>query len=239
MDDPAQDLPSAPSPLPLPMRRPSINAVHPFKSGTLVGGAGSPSFIGAGSGSPSFRSPLSAVAGGPSLPSRPVPSSPSSTRSPMSAAFRGPGSPVAPLRPSPPYALAPSSLGERRFPVAEGTSASSGSAEHGAGPGASPMSMPLRKRYSSSFGYRRGHAGGAGSDGSAGSNERERKDSERAGVGVRAAVIFKSSQRSLFITFVERVIPEHKHGRRRPVSLRAGHRCAEADRWRRERERGV
>ncbi|KAF8873817.1 autophagy-related protein 13-domain-containing protein [Infundibulicybe gibba] len=89
------DLPSAP-PSPLPIRRPHLNPVHPFKSNTLSSGSSlhSPS--------PSLRqaSPLSSV-GIPSLSSRPIPSA----SQPHPA-------------PSPPFA--PSSLGGRSNVSAEG-----------------------------------------------------------------------------------------------------------------------
>lgn len=72
-----QDLPSAPSPLPI--RKPNINPVHPFKTSTLS--SGSPSVH---SPSPSLRQPSPLSAGNPSLPSRPVPTSPNSSRVPPS-----------------------------------------------------------------------------------------------------------------------------------------------------------
>lgn len=71
------DLPSAPGPLPI--RRPGINPVHPFKTSTLS--SGSPSLH---SPSPSLRQPSPLAAGNPSLPSRPVPTSPNSSRVPLS-----------------------------------------------------------------------------------------------------------------------------------------------------------
>lgn len=152
-----QDLPSSPGPLPI--RRPNINPVHPFKASTLS--SGSPSLH---SPSPSLRqpSPLSS-AGGPSLPSRPFPPL-SSTSSKVPPSPIGAGS-----KASPPFA--PSSLGDRR---------SLASAE---GDDPSPK-MPARKRWSSSFTHRYTKSGGAGSEGSAGSGERERKDSERVGVSI-------------------------------------------------------
>lgn len=67
------DLPSAPGPLPI--RRPGINPIHPFKASTLS--SGSPSLH---SPSPSLRQPSPLAAGNPSLPSRPVPTSPNSSR---------------------------------------------------------------------------------------------------------------------------------------------------------------
>lgn len=67
------DLPSAPGPLPI--RRPGINPVHPFKASTLS--SGSPSLH---SPSPSLRQPSPLAAGNLSLPYRPVPTSPNSSR---------------------------------------------------------------------------------------------------------------------------------------------------------------
>lgn len=46
--------------------------------------------------------------------------------------------------------------------------------------------MPARKRWSSSFSHRYNKSGGAGSEGSAGSGERERKESERVGVSMNS-----------------------------------------------------
>ncbi|KAH7890632.1 autophagy-related protein 13-domain-containing protein [Phlebopus sp. FC_14] len=155
------DLPSAPGALPI--RRPSINPVHPFKSSTLS--SGSPSIH---SPSPSLRqpSPLSTGVALPSLPSRPVQTSPNSSRVPPS--------PIAPGRPSPPFA--PSSLGDRR---------SLTSAE---GEDSSPSRPPPRKRYSSSFGHRYAASGGAGSEGSPGSaGERKEGERERQGASYLGA----------------------------------------------------
>ncbi|KAG6371055.1 autophagy-related protein 13-domain-containing protein [Boletus reticuloceps] len=148
------DLPSVPGPLPI--RRPNINHVHPFKSSTLS--SGSPSIH---SPSPSLRqpSPLASGVALPSLPSRPTQTSPNSSRVPPS--------PIGVNRPSPPFAA--SSLGDRR---------SLASAE---GEDSSPR-LPPRKRYSSSFGHRYATSGGATSDGSPGSiTGAERKDGERSG----------------------------------------------------------
>lgn len=74
---PLQDLPSAPSPLPI--RKPNINPVHPFKTSTLS--SGSPSLH---SPSPSLRQPSPLSAGNQSLPSRPIQTSPNSSRVPPS-----------------------------------------------------------------------------------------------------------------------------------------------------------
>ncbi|KAF8873265.1 autophagy-related protein 13-domain-containing protein [Infundibulicybe gibba] len=146
------DLPSAP-PSPLPIRRPHLNPVHPFKSNTLSSGSSlhSPS--------PSLRqaSPLSSV-GIPSLSSRPIPSaSPTAPRVPPSPIGIG-------NRPSPPFA--PSSLGGRSNVSAEGVIT-------GEDPAGNKITVPTRKRYSSSFGHRYAASGGAGSEGSAGSADRK------------------------------------------------------------------
>ncbi|TFY62297.1 hypothetical protein EVJ58_g3954 [Rhodofomes roseus] len=146
---------------PLPIRRQPMNPINPFKSSTLS--SGSPSTH---SPSPSLRqtSPLSSLPGGPSLPSRPAHTSPTSSRAGASAvpvAVKVSSSPVIPFRPSPPYA--PSSLGDRR---------SLASAEGVAG-GISESPGGTRKRYSSSFGHRYAATGGMGSEGSAGSGPRE------------------------------------------------------------------
>ncbi|KAG1727396.1 hypothetical protein EDB19DRAFT_1929858 [Suillus lakei] len=81
------DLPSAPAG-PLPIRRPGINPVHLFKTSTLS--SGSPSLH---SPSPSLRQPSPLAAGNPSLPSRPVPTSPNSSRIPHSSIGFGRQSP--------------------------------------------------------------------------------------------------------------------------------------------------
>ena len=144
----------------LPIRRPPINPVHPFKSSTLS--SGSPSLH---SPSPSLRqySPLST---GPSLPSRPTHSQLSRGQppSPIGAGAKLP-SPIAPHRPSPPFA--PSSLGDRRsLASVEGVGGTGTPASDG-----SPK--PNAKRYSSTFGHRYTASGGAGSEGSAGSGARD------------------------------------------------------------------
>lgn len=156
------DLPSAP-PSPLPIRRPSINPVHPFKSNTLS--SGSPLH----SPSPSLRqtSPLSSV-GPPSLSSRPLSqASPTASRVPPSPMGMG-------NRPSPPFA--PSSLGDKRsITNPEGVGTSEETAR---------VTVPARKRYSSSFGHRYAPSAGGGSEGSAGSAGRG-EAGERVGVSVR------------------------------------------------------
>lgn len=166
------DLPSAPSPLPI--RRPSINPVHPFKSSTLSSGSATSHH----SPSPSLRqaSPLATVG----LPSRPLQTSPTSSRVPPSPIGIG-------NRPSPPFP--PSSLGERRSPASG----------DGDDPSRSQVPVPVRKRYSSSFGHRYAATGGAGSDGSAGSGER--RDGERVGVSHRYPPSLLSSLRTELPTF--------------------------------------
>lgn len=175
------------------MRRQSTT-VNAFKSSTLL--SSSPSMY---SQSPTFRQGSPAT--GPTLPSAPpifptrpnMPPSPTSSRSmafrsseigvssPLASAgekssgiaalYTG-SSPVLPLRPSPPTPFAPSSLGERR-PI------SIASTSQEAPQTTQPLSAPPRKRYSSSFGYRRGVAG---SDGSGGSVDKG-KEPERVEVG--------------------------------------------------------
>ncbi|GBE84357.1 autophagy-related protein 13-domain-containing protein [Sparassis latifolia] len=143
-----------PSPGPVPIRRP-INPVNPFKSSTLS--SGSPSLH---SPSPSLRqhSPLSS--GGPSLPSRPAHTSPTSSRAhvPQRSGSKAPPSPVPLPRSSPPYA--PSSLGGRSLTSVEGVILEGSPRLTG-------------KRYSSSFGHRYAATGGVGSEGSAGSGAKE------------------------------------------------------------------
>ncbi|TCD69595.1 hypothetical protein EIP91_007017 [Steccherinum ochraceum] len=145
----------------LPIRRPPLNPVHPFKSSTLS--SGSPSMH---SPSPSLRhnSPLSS---GPSLPSRPT-HSPKASRgqppSPIGAGAKLP-SPIVPHRPSPPFA--PSSLGDRRSLASAENVAVSGTPNSDASP------KPANKRYSSTFGHRYAASGGAGSEGSASSTARD------------------------------------------------------------------
>ncbi|KAI0916135.1 hypothetical protein AcW1_010009 [Taiwanofungus camphoratus] len=173
------DLPSSPGPVPI---RRSPMSIHPFKSSTLS--SGSPSLH---SPSPSLRqhSPLSSVpGGGPSLPSRPAHTSPTSSRAGVPAlpgANRVPSSPVTPFRPSPPFA--PSSLGDRRSVVStEGVSGGTGEVS---------LRMTSGKRYSSSFGHRYAATGGMGSEGSAGSGARE---GERVAVSLASTVcIFRVS----------------------------------------------
>ena len=135
------------SPGPVPIRRPTLNPINAFKSGTMS------------SGSPSVHSPStslrqhSPLVGGPSLPSRPAHSSPTSSRAPTlpspigaGATSRLPGSPIPPPRPSPPLAPSslggPSSLGDRRS--LEGTTSTPSDS--------SPLTGP--RRYRSSFGHR-------------------------------------------------------------------------------------
>ncbi|KAL4079882.1 autophagy-related protein 13-domain-containing protein [Scleroderma yunnanense] len=147
------DLPSAPGPLPI--RKPGITTVHPFRSSTLS--SGSPSIH---SPSPSLRqpSPLSGGGAPPSLPARPsAQTSPNSSRVPPSPIGAG-----ASTRPSPPFA--PSSLSDRR------SLASADGVDPGdAATNTSSSKVPTRKRYSSSFGHRYAASGGSvGSGGSGG-----------------------------------------------------------------------
>ena len=200
-----QDLPSVPSPLPI--RRPSINPVHPFKASTLSSGSPSPyhhhSHPSHPSPSPSLRqsSPLSS----PALSARPVQTSPTLSRVPLPSAT-APGVGVG--RPSPPFS--PSSLGDRRSVV----SAESGDPDrerdpHAPSPSprtASTTMMPghHRKRYSSSFGHRYAATGGAGSEGSAGSGERER---ERVAVsGLRFLVFICSWMNGSLCFMIKKII---------------------------------
>ncbi|KAG2149151.1 hypothetical protein DEU56DRAFT_924469 [Suillus clintonianus] len=80
------DLPSTMGPLAI--RRPGINPDHPFKTSTLS--SGSPSLH---SPSPFLRQPSPLATGHPSLPSRPVPTSPNSSRVPHSSIGFGRQSP--------------------------------------------------------------------------------------------------------------------------------------------------
>ncbi|KIJ16059.1 hypothetical protein PAXINDRAFT_168678 [Paxillus involutus ATCC 200175] len=193
------DLPSAPGPLPI--RRPNINPVHPFKSSTLS--SGSPSIH---SPSPSLRqpSPLTSGAALPGLPSRPTQTSPNSSRVPPS--------PIGVSRPSPPFA--PSSLGDRR---------SLASAE---GEDTSPR-IPTRKRYSSSFGHRYAASGGAASDGSPGSGgerkdgSRERGERQGAGMGTPSflGATTDDDEISIFVQEIDARKPLASTSARQPLPL--------------------
>ncbi|KIK78786.1 hypothetical protein PAXRUDRAFT_834443 [Paxillus rubicundulus Ve08.2h10] len=195
----SMDLPFAPGPLPI--RRPNINPVHPFKSSTLS--SGSPSIH---SPSPSLRqpSPLTSGATLPGLPSRPTQTSPNSSRVPPS--------PIGVSRPSPPFA--PSSLGDRR---------SLASTE---GEDTSPR-IPTRKRYSSSFGHRYAASGGAASDGSPSSGG-ERKDSscecgDRQGGGAGTPSFLGATtdddEISIFVQEIDARKPLASTSARQPLSL--------------------
>ncbi|KAI6040787.1 autophagy-related protein 13-domain-containing protein [Pisolithus marmoratus] len=163
------DLPGA-----LPIRRPGITPVHPFKSSTLS--SGSPSIH---SPSPSLRQPSPLSAGNilPSLPSNPthptLPSLPSRVQtsprvpaSPIGLGMSGHGG-----KPSPP---APSSLGDRDRPRSvmsmdgvEPTPGSFGATGTGSGvsvAGADVNTSPKigRGRYRSSFGHRHSPSGSGG-----------------------------------------------------------------------------
>ncbi|KIJ60811.1 hypothetical protein HYDPIDRAFT_97800 [Hydnomerulius pinastri MD-312] len=172
----SMDLPSAPGPLPI--RRPNINPVHPFKSSTLS--SGSPSIH---SPSPSLRqpSPLSTGTALPTLPGRPTQTSPNSSRVPPS--------PIGITRPSPPFA--PSSLGDRRsLASAEGGESSPG--------------HPPRKRYSSSFGHRYAASGGGGSEGSPGSTgERKEGGGERQGAASFLGANTDDDEISIFVQEID------------------------------------
>ncbi|EKM53214.1 uncharacterized protein PHACADRAFT_30248 [Phanerochaete carnosa HHB-10118-sp] len=151
----------SPGPVPIRTSRPALSPINAFKSGTMS------------SGSPSVHSPStslrqhSPLGAGPSLPSRPVHSSPTSSRAPAlpspigaGAPARLPGSPIPPPRPSPPTIPSslggPSSLGDRRsLASAEGTSIPSDSSPLAGG-----------RRYRSSFGHRYAVAPVVGSEGS-------------------------------------------------------------------------
>ncbi|KAI0084627.1 autophagy-related protein 13-domain-containing protein [Irpex rosettiformis] len=157
---------------PLPIRRPVLPQVNPFKSSTLS--SGSPSLH---SPSPSLRqhSPLSGP--GPTLPSRPpAHSSPTSSRAPAlpspigaGATGRLPSSPVMPFKPSPPLGPSnlggPSSLDRRSVTSTEGA------------PGITGESSPrlTSKRYVSSFGHRYSLSGaGSAASSSSGVTQAER-----------------------------------------------------------------
>ncbi|TFK37873.1 autophagy-related protein 13-domain-containing protein [Crucibulum laeve] len=168
-------LSSSPSSGPLPIRRPNINPVHPFKSNTLSSASGSSPSLSIRQAPFASGSPLSNPAGGvpsSSLARQHQPSgstSSNTSRIPLSPV--GGGFPFASSRPSPPT-FAPSSLGDRR----PGTSGSGGSGERdrrvsmtdggggGGGTEEGSRAMPSRKRYSSSFGHR--YVGSVGSTGS-------------------------------------------------------------------------
>ncbi|KAG6331042.1 hypothetical protein ID866_8048 [Astraeus odoratus] len=159
------DLPAAPGPLPI--RRPGIAPVHPFRSSTLS--SGSPSIH---SPSPSLRQPSPLSTGG-MLPARPAQTSPNSSRVPPSPIRMEMGG-----RPSPPFA--PSSLSDRRslasaegVAVAVGEPGSSSAGGDNTNTTTTSPKIPQRKRYSSSFGHRYTSSGaggaGTGSEGSPGS----------------------------------------------------------------------
>ncbi|KAI0277042.1 autophagy-related protein 13-domain-containing protein [Russula aff. rugulosa BPL654] len=154
------DLPSLPGPLPI--RRPQLNPLNPFKASTLS------------SGSPSLHSPSPSLRQASPLPSRGPgpPALSSSPRVPPSPGSYGrlSSSPIAPLRPSPPFQ--PGSLGDRR---------SVNSADGG---GSGSMGGDGRRRYSTSFGHRYKDSLGGASEVSTGSGERKERESDRGGVSV-------------------------------------------------------
>ena len=168
----------------LPIRRPNINQVHPFKSNTFSSASGSSPSLSirqtagvthGGAGSPAAVP--SSLSGGTGYPTH---SRQGSSSSPSGNPARMPPSPITTgfgVHPSPPAAtstFAPSSLGDKR-PGTSGSGASSdkdrrisiSSARGGdeneepRPDGPMPMPMPTRKRYSSSFGYR--YVGSVGS----------------------------------------------------------------------------
>ncbi|KAI0321425.1 autophagy-related protein 13-domain-containing protein [Amylostereum chailletii] len=181
-----------PSPGPLPIRRPAITPLNPFKSSTLS--SGSPSLH---SPSPSLRqaSPLA----GP-LPSRPH-ASPTSSRVPQSPIGTGgsklSSSPVAPLRPSPPFQ--PGSLGDKR---------SLHSAESGS------FGAEGRKRYSSSFGHRYKDSTGAASEISAGS---DRKEGDKTGSPSYLSANADEEDLSAFMNDTSQPKPLNRHYRSQTV----------------------
>lgn len=154
------DLPSVPGPLPI--RRPQLNPLNPFKASTLS--SGSPSLH---SPSPSLRQASPLPARGPSAAA-----GPSSPRVPPSPTSYGrlSSSPIAPLRPSPPFH--PGSLGDRR---SLNSTDGGGSGSMGGGGGEN------RKRYSSSFGHRYKDSAGGASEVSTGSAERRERESDKGG----------------------------------------------------------
>ncbi|KAI9512003.1 autophagy-related protein 13-domain-containing protein [Russula earlei] len=154
------DLPSLPGPLPI--RRPQLNPLNPFKASTLS------------SGSPSLHSPSPSLRQASPLPSRGPgpPAVSSSPRVPPSPGGHGrlSSSPIAPLKPSPPFQ--PGSLGDKRsLNSADG----GGSGSIGGGGG------DARKRYSSSFGHRYKDSLGGASEGSTGSGEKKERESDKGG----------------------------------------------------------
>lgn len=155
------DLPSVPGPLPI--RRPQLNPLNPFKASTLS--SGSPSLH---SPSPSLRqaSPLPARGPGAAV----VPSSPRVPPPSPSSYGRLSSSPIAPLRPSPPFQ--PGSLGDRR---SLNSTDGGGSGSMGGGGG------EARKRYSSSFGHRYKDSVGGASEVSTGSADRRERESDKGG----------------------------------------------------------
>ncbi|PPQ78451.1 hypothetical protein CVT25_011846 [Psilocybe cyanescens] len=176
-------LSSSPVSGPLPIRRPNINQIHPFKSNTFSSTSGSSPSLSIRQGTGGGGSP----AGVPSALS-------GTTHSPIGNPARLPPSPMSAgfAHPSPPAGattFSPSSLGDRR-PGTSGSGASSerdrdrrsslhsfgqgsgvGGGAGGAGGGGGgegedgrlpmPVPMPTRKRYSSSFGHR--YVGSVGS----------------------------------------------------------------------------
>ncbi|KAI0002459.1 autophagy-related protein 13-domain-containing protein [Russula compacta] len=186
------DLPSLPGPLPI--RRPQLNPLNPFKASTLS------------SGSPSLHSPSPSLRQASPLPSRGPgpPAVPSSPRVPPSPSSYGrlSSSPIAPLRPSPPFQ--PGSLGDRR---SMNSTDGGGSASIGGGGGES------RKRYSSSFGHRYKDSMGGASEVSAGSAERKERESDKAGSPLLFGGNTDEEDLSAFVSDVSQPKPLNRHYR--------------------------
>ncbi|KAI0266400.1 autophagy-related protein 13-domain-containing protein [Gloeopeniophorella convolvens] len=188
------DLPSVPGPLPI--RRPQLNPLNPFKASTLS--SGSPSLH---SPSPSLRQASPLPARGPAVP--PVPSSPRVPPSPSSFS-RLSSSPVAPIRPSPPFQ--PGSLGDRRsINSAEGVVGVVGSLGAGGGEG--------RKRYSSSFGHRYKDSLGGASEVSAGSADRRERESDKGGSPSYLGANQDEEDLSAFVNDTSQPKPLNRHYR--------------------------
>ncbi|EAU86589.2 hypothetical protein CC1G_07785 [Coprinopsis cinerea okayama7 len=171
-------LSSSPSSGGLPIRRPSINPVHPFKSNTVSSASGS---------SPSLSIRQAGITSGSPL-STGITGSHSRSSSISGVTSRPPPSPIgiglpggADSRPSPPLShFSPSSLDVVKRPGTSGSAGSAGSGERdrrvSLGVGASPddgrVAVPPRKRYSSSFGHRFtnsvGSTGGGSAEGGSG-----------------------------------------------------------------------
>ncbi|KAI0300501.1 hypothetical protein B0F90DRAFT_419248 [Multifurca ochricompacta] len=188
------DLPSHPGPLPI--RRPQLNPLNPFKASTLS--SGSPSLH---SPSPSLRQASPLPSRGPGVPA--VPSSPRIPPSPSSYS-RLSSSPIAPLRPSPPFQ--PGSLGDRRS-VNSTDGGGSGSVGGGGGSGDG------RKRYSSSFGHRYKDSLGGASEVSAGSTDRKERESDKGGSPLLFGANADEEDLSAFVSDASQPKPLNRHYR--------------------------